>query len=1035
MIPKREEYQHQETSINTNAACWFVRLDDNKSHKKNKAGPCRRWGHSSEILDNKLIVYGGTGYTTNPRHWDSVYQLDLDNWDWTKLDPTNKSPQSRDSHSCVIYQKKLYIFGGSNGSDSKNDMLEYDLTTNQWRTLDVRGNIPSPREGHSACLFDERYIVIYGGWNGEETFNDCYLFDIPQRNWISITKKIGMEPSPRESQSCCMLRNCMYLFGGQGNNIQREGQNFDNFCNDLHKLQITFEGNQVIATWTKLEITGPKPSKRSSHAACKYLDRYMIVVGGEGYPPGFDEENKAHEYKKQQEGDDGEKEYPCYPKNDVWFFDVETSQWFEVKAKNDKEFIPRFAHSCHNFKNNILVFGGLQDYHNSTNDICVLSIDGVNPFGPNSGFIPRVSLRERQISESNYLQDEPDPNYGRVDRRKSISEYPMTDTTIKVERLERIDRSDKGEIIEKIERSERSSLTRERSLPEEMPEIRERGISEKRDERFVGIENGNNRMIEENYNNRLASRPKRQVPERFNPITPTHHVIHPEVKPEAQEHHTSFPVKAGPLVSLSFLNALSSIMSWPLAAFGLLLDNALINHSKIFRINYHIKSRTEAKKATLSKPESTGEEKTEKQEESEGITCIQFEDDGFGWKNEDFIRVIMNYDMDWNEEGKSEDVSAQGEQLQNGDQLKSLFESARRKLNEYAFNLKIAGFRLGKSIIYVSKNEDEVSIAFLSADKRFNPNVHKNHVFFYTQRFGTGELLSNNAFKHKAIIFNALKGILSEEELLKDFDKISNRIIILDLNPVSVRKSNGVKGTDFELILKKDTSESPSDIVVRTLDSSLSGTSKSSSFPFIELSLKTYFNHFLLDSSKVQLQVFLNETHLEFNNVKQTIEQNNASLKSVKFAEQGLFEGVLVKGSLPPSQPQNEQSDMTIEQQEVSKTNTEKSGFDQGVLIYYKNRLIRRLENPKLGNLDFLSYQYKMMHGNANEIFDINGYIELKGYFKPNIFKTEIENPYYSNYLYSLMRTHLDELKSINGKRRNELLDTEAEETMKKVKT
>ena len=73
-------------NVDISSSCWFVRPDDTKSHKKNKTGPCRRWGHSSAIFDNKIMIYGGTGYTSNPRHWENIYQLELDTWDWNKLE-------------------------------------------------------------------------------------------------------------------------------------------------------------------------------------------------------------------------------------------------------------------------------------------------------------------------------------------------------------------------------------------------------------------------------------------------------------------------------------------------------------------------------------------------------------------------------------------------------------------------------------------------------------------------------------------------------------------------------------------------------------------------------------------------------------------------------------------------------------------------------------------------------------------------------------------------------------------------------------
>mmetsp|Transcript_35388 Transcript_35388/g.31858 ORF Transcript_35388/g.31858 Transcript_35388/m.31858 type:complete len:108 (-) Transcript_35388:2199-2522(-) len=107
----------------------------------------------------------------------------------------------------------------------------------------------------------------------------------------------------------------------------------------------------------------------------------MFVVGGEGYPPDFDENNpNSQGGKPPHKGDEDEEEYPCYPKNDVWYYDIEENKWAKLKVKNPEEFQPRFAHTCNIYKEYLTIFGGLRDYHHSTNDICVLSLDSSNPF-------------------------------------------------------------------------------------------------------------------------------------------------------------------------------------------------------------------------------------------------------------------------------------------------------------------------------------------------------------------------------------------------------------------------------------------------------------------------------------------------------------------------------------------------------------------------------------------------------------------------------------------------------------------------------
>lgn len=65
--------------------------------------------------------------------------------------------------------------------------------------------------------------------------------------------------------------------------------------------------------------------------------------------------------------------------------------------------------------------------------------------------------------------------------------------------------------------------------------------------------------------------------------------------------------------------------------------------------------------------------------------------------------------------------------------------------------------------------------------------------------------------------------------------------------------------------------------------------------------------------------------------------------------------------------------------------------YNQGALVYYENRLIRRLENPKLGNLDLLSFQVRnatLEKGPGSSLFDVQGYVDVKTFLKPNMFKT-----------------------------------------------
>ena len=79
-----------------------------------------------------------------------------------------------------------------------------------------KGEQPTPREGHSSLTLYDRYIFIYGGWNGKIIYGDIYIFDTETKIWAKIDQDCltGNVPTPRESQSCSLVQNQIYIFGG-----------------------------------------------------------------------------------------------------------------------------------------------------------------------------------------------------------------------------------------------------------------------------------------------------------------------------------------------------------------------------------------------------------------------------------------------------------------------------------------------------------------------------------------------------------------------------------------------------------------------------------------------------------------------------------------------------------------------------------------------------------------------------------------------------------------------------------------------------
>ena len=377
-------------SINLNNSQWYVIENRAKFRRRVKNEPASRWGHTAIIKDNKMLIYGGSGLgPKNAKHWQCFYELDLLTWEWTKLKPENNLPSARDSHTAVLIENDVYIFGGSGSTIKQNDEFhKFNINTRSWKRIAAEGTQPRGRESHTATVLYGKYMVIYGGLEShQDAVTNTYVYDLEKQKWSLVIRKAGPRPKPRDSHGACCIQDYVYIFGGQGNDEQLDDdeRHYEVYFNDLFRFKIEVDGGNFYSVWEELKPFGPKPSKRASLSTCAYKDRYLFVIGGEGYPKDFDEESLFESDPKKQydillkhrRNENGE--ILSFPKSDVWYYDTELNIWNELKIKNSDSFPPSFAHTACVFEDYIIIFGGLSnDYTEPIDDMFVLALDGAD---------------------------------------------------------------------------------------------------------------------------------------------------------------------------------------------------------------------------------------------------------------------------------------------------------------------------------------------------------------------------------------------------------------------------------------------------------------------------------------------------------------------------------------------------------------------------------------------------------------------------------------------------------------------------------
>ncbi|CAN6581833.1 unnamed protein product [Malus baccata var. baccata] len=139
--------------------------------------PAPRDSHSTIAMGKKLLVYGGD---RGDRYYGGVDMLDMNTLTWSRLAVQGSSPGARAGHAAVSIgtkakekaidlQEKLqvYVIGGVGDKHYYSDVWVLDVITCSWTQLETCGQQPQGRFSHTAVVTDSD-IAVYGGCGEDE---------------------------------------------------------------------------------------------------------------------------------------------------------------------------------------------------------------------------------------------------------------------------------------------------------------------------------------------------------------------------------------------------------------------------------------------------------------------------------------------------------------------------------------------------------------------------------------------------------------------------------------------------------------------------------------------------------------------------------------------------------------------------------------------------------------------------------------------------------------------------------------------------
>ncbi|ORZ00677.1 hypothetical protein BCR43DRAFT_521667 [Syncephalastrum racemosum] len=177
---------------------------------------------------NHVILYGGEPTMPDDK-WDPhVYTLNLNSKQWLRIRMEGHIPVERSQHSMVANDGIVYVWGGQRAGRYLSDLFALNTNTlssnPQWEFISPHSEGPAARAGHVSVIYDNK-MFIFGGTDGDHLYNDIWAFDLAARIWIQVPA-VGYIPVPRTNSSAALVDGVMYIFGGRG----PDGQDLGDLC-------------------------------------------------------------------------------------------------------------------------------------------------------------------------------------------------------------------------------------------------------------------------------------------------------------------------------------------------------------------------------------------------------------------------------------------------------------------------------------------------------------------------------------------------------------------------------------------------------------------------------------------------------------------------------------------------------------------------------------------------------------------------------------------------------------------------------------
>jgi len=126
------------------------------------------------VLGERIYIPGGRDAQGHPTAATEVYEIEQDRWR-----PAASLPRPLSAYAMVPFEGKLYLFGGSDGVQYRDEILRYTPETDRW---DEVGRLPFPL-GHAGAVVADNRILLIGGINAGGPVNVLLYYSPASGTW------------------------------------------------------------------------------------------------------------------------------------------------------------------------------------------------------------------------------------------------------------------------------------------------------------------------------------------------------------------------------------------------------------------------------------------------------------------------------------------------------------------------------------------------------------------------------------------------------------------------------------------------------------------------------------------------------------------------------------------------------------------------------------------------------------------------------------------------------------------------------------